>query len=186
VPAEHQCLTPVILATQDAEIRRIPVGGQQGQIVYKTLSQKPIPKRAGRVVQGESSEFKPQNHKKIKIKKNNSWALVAHACDPSYSGGRDQEDCCSKPAWANSSRDPIWSELFSHSLVITEPNWAAMGDAERTQDRQRVGARCVGHLGGAAQPSLLYSLHLLCFFSLSLLFKALLLYNSLKPCFPIL
>jgi hypothetical protein len=24
---------------------------------------------------------------------------VAHACNPSYSGGRDQEDCSSKPAW---------------------------------------------------------------------------------------
>jgi hypothetical protein len=33
--------------------------------------------------------------------------LVAHACNPSYSGGRDQEDRGLKPAWANSSRDPI-------------------------------------------------------------------------------
>jgi hypothetical protein len=32
---------------------------------------------------------------------------VAHACNPSYSGGRDQEDCSLKPAWANSSQDPI-------------------------------------------------------------------------------
>jgi hypothetical protein len=28
---------------------------------------------------------------------------VAHACNPSYSGGRAQEDHSSKPAWANSS-----------------------------------------------------------------------------------
>jgi hypothetical protein len=28
---------------------------------------------------------------------------VGHACNPSYSGGRDQENCCSKSAWANSS-----------------------------------------------------------------------------------
>jgi hypothetical protein len=28
--------------------------------------------------------------------------LVTYACNPSYSGGRDQEDCGSKPAWANS------------------------------------------------------------------------------------
>jgi hypothetical protein len=33
---------------------------------------------------------------------------VAHACNPSYSGGRDQEDHRSKPAQANSSGDPIW------------------------------------------------------------------------------
>jgi hypothetical protein len=32
---------------------------------------------------------------------------VAPAYNPSYSGGRDQEDHDSKPAWANSSRDPI-------------------------------------------------------------------------------
>jgi hypothetical protein len=27
-----------------------------------------------------------------------SWALVAHACNPSYSGGRNQEDFGSKAA----------------------------------------------------------------------------------------
>jgi hypothetical protein len=32
-----------------------------------------------------------------------SWVLVAHAYNPSYSGGRDQE----KLAWTNSSWDPI-------------------------------------------------------------------------------
>jgi hypothetical protein len=35
------------------------------------------------------------------------WALVAHSCNPSYSGGRDQEDHRSKPVWANSLQDPI-------------------------------------------------------------------------------
>jgi hypothetical protein len=34
-------------------------------------------------------------------------ALVAHACNPSYSGGRDEEVHGSKPARANSLRDPI-------------------------------------------------------------------------------
>jgi hypothetical protein len=34
-------------------------------------------------------------------------ALVAHACNPSYSGGRDQEDQSLKAAPANSSWDPI-------------------------------------------------------------------------------
>jgi SET domain-containing protein len=32
---------------------------------------------------------------------------VAHACNPSYSGGRDQEDHSSKQALANSSQDRI-------------------------------------------------------------------------------
>jgi hypothetical protein len=32
---------------------------------------------------------------------------MAHTCNPSYSGGRDQEDHVSKPALANSLQDPI-------------------------------------------------------------------------------
>jgi hypothetical protein len=36
-----------------------------------------------------------------------SQVPVAHPCNSSYSGGRDQEDHSSKPAQANSSRDPI-------------------------------------------------------------------------------
>jgi hypothetical protein len=36
-----------------------------------------------------------------------SLVLVAHACNPSYSGGRDQEDQGSKPAGANSLQDPV-------------------------------------------------------------------------------
>jgi hypothetical protein len=36
------------------------------------------------------------------------WVLVAHICNPSYSGGRDQ-----KAAWANSSRDPILKKPFT-------------------------------------------------------------------------
>jgi hypothetical protein len=35
-------------------------------------------------------------------------ALVAHTCNPSYSGGSDQKDHCLKPAQANSSQNPIW------------------------------------------------------------------------------
>jgi hypothetical protein len=42
-----------------------------------------------------------------------SWALVAHTCDPSYSGGRNQEDRGSKPAWANSSARPYLKKSFT-------------------------------------------------------------------------
>jgi hypothetical protein len=41
------------------------------------------------------------------IKNSFVQALVAHACNPSYFGDRDQEDRGSRPAWANSLRDPI-------------------------------------------------------------------------------
>jgi hypothetical protein len=34
----------------------------------------------------------------VRIKVMFCWALVAHACHPSYSGGRDQGDHSSKPA----------------------------------------------------------------------------------------
>jgi hypothetical protein len=49
-----------------------------------------------------------------------SWALVAHACNPSYSGGKDQEDQGSKPTQANSSQD------HNSKNPITK-NWASVG-----------------------------------------------------------
>jgi hypothetical protein len=37
-----------------------------------------------------------------------------HACNPSYSGGREQEDHGLKPTWANSSQDPISKTLHKN------------------------------------------------------------------------
>jgi hypothetical protein len=57
-------LTPRILATQEAEIKRIEIPSQPRQTVQETLSQKnPSQKRAGEVAQGIGSEFKFQHHK---------------------------------------------------------------------------------------------------------------------------
>jgi hypothetical protein len=61
VAKEEICwwLTPTILATQEAAIRRIVVWSQPGQIVRKTLSQKNLSqKRAGGMSQGVGPEFK--------------------------------------------------------------------------------------------------------------------------------
>jgi hypothetical protein len=56
----------VILATQEAEIRRIIVQSQPRQIVHETLfgEKKKITKRAGGVAQDIGHEFKPQHHQK--------------------------------------------------------------------------------------------------------------------------
>jgi hypothetical protein len=54
----RQWLTPVILATQEAEIRRMYLSGQ---IVPETLSQKnPSQKRVDGMAQGIGPEFKSQ------------------------------------------------------------------------------------------------------------------------------
>jgi hypothetical protein len=60
VLAGHQWLTSVILANQQAEIRRVMGQSQPGQIVLETYL-----KRAG-VARGVGSEFKPQYGKKKK------------------------------------------------------------------------------------------------------------------------
>jgi hypothetical protein len=46
-----------------------------------------------------------------------SQVLVAHACNPNYPGGRDQEDHHSRSALANSSKDPI------SKISNTKQNW---------------------------------------------------------------
>jgi hypothetical protein len=56
---------PVILATQEEEIRRITIQCQPRQIVCRTLSQKnPSQKRDGGAAQGVDLKFKPQYCKK--------------------------------------------------------------------------------------------------------------------------
>jgi hypothetical protein len=64
---ENRCpwLTPVILTTQEAGIRRNAVQSPPEQIVRETLSRKnPSQKKAGGVAQGVGTEFKFQYHKK--------------------------------------------------------------------------------------------------------------------------
>jgi hypothetical protein len=49
--------------------------------------------------------------------------LVVHACNLSYSGGRDQkEDRSLKPTWANSSVRP-YLEKIHHKKTKTKNSW---------------------------------------------------------------
>jgi hypothetical protein len=43
---------------------------------------------------------------------------VAHACNPSYLVGRDQEDRNSKPAWANLLKDPILKKTYHEKGLV--------------------------------------------------------------------
>jgi hypothetical protein len=46
------------------------------------------------------------------------WAPVAHTCNPSYTGGRDQDAHSSKPAWVNSLQDPILKKTYHKKLLV--------------------------------------------------------------------
>jgi hypothetical protein len=65
---------PVILATQEAEIRTISVQSQPLHILGETLSQKYLSqKRDGGVAQGVSPKFKSQYHKKKSLRPELKW-----------------------------------------------------------------------------------------------------------------
>jgi hypothetical protein len=78
----------------------------------------------------ELFSLRDAGHCRLKIKP--KPGPVAHACNPSYSGGRDQEDLGFKPAWANSSRKYLtqkglveWlkvSTLTSNTSTIKKKN----------------------------------------------------------------
>jgi hypothetical protein len=84
----HQWLTPVIPATQQAEIRSIAVQGQPwANSSGDPISKNPMQERAGRVAQGESPVFKPQSHKKKKKKKKRREACLAEFAGTGPSAG---------------------------------------------------------------------------------------------------
>jgi hypothetical protein len=98
----------VILATQEAENRRIMVQSHPGEIVLKTLSQKhSTQKRAGGVVQGVDSESKPQYHKKN--------SLLEHKWIQPIAQGR----CWTLRAQPNTSCFWIQSHFLTNPSALT-------------------------------------------------------------------
>jgi hypothetical protein len=68
---------------------------------------------------------------------NSSWVLVAHACNPSYSGGRDQEDHSSKSAQANSSQDPILKTLITKKGLVEWLQVKALSSSPSTTKKKK-------------------------------------------------
>jgi hypothetical protein len=70
------------------------------------------------------------------------WGPVAQAYNPSFSGGRDQEDQGSKPAWENSSQNPI-SKNTHHKKGLAEwlKVWALSANPSTTK-KERVESFC--------------------------------------------
>jgi hypothetical protein len=61
---------------------------------------------------------------------------VAHACNPSYLGVRDQEDRGSKPALANSSRDPVLKKPITKKGLVEWLKLEALSSNPRTAKKQ--------------------------------------------------
>jgi hypothetical protein len=76
--ARCQWLTPIILATQEAEIRRILVQSQAGQIVQDPVLKKPITKKVWWNDSRCDLEFKPQYHKKKRKEKKKIHMIISH------------------------------------------------------------------------------------------------------------
>jgi hypothetical protein len=65
-------------------------------------------------------------------------APVVHTCNPSYSGGRDQEDHVSKPAQANSSQDLFLGNVDSnmYGYIFRDERQIMDGWMDRWIDRR--------------------------------------------------
>jgi hypothetical protein len=87
--SENACShwAPVILATQEAEIRRIMVQSQPRQMVLETLSRKNLHKNnVGGLAQEEGPEFKPQCHRKRRKRKRKSMFFIISHLIPQPTG----------------------------------------------------------------------------------------------------
>jgi hypothetical protein len=61
---------------------------------------------------------------------------VAHACNPSYSGGRDQEDLSSKPAQGNSSVRPYLEKTHHKKGLVEWLKVKALSSSPSTENKK--------------------------------------------------
>jgi hypothetical protein len=62
---------------------------------------------------------------------------VAHACNHSYSGGRDQEDCDSEPAQANISVRPYLKKPFAKIGLVEFLKVKALSSSPSTKKKKK-------------------------------------------------
>jgi hypothetical protein len=65
---------------------------------------------------------------------------VDHACNPSYSGGRDQEDRSSKPARAKTSEDPILKTPNTKKVLVEWLKVKALNSNPSTARKKKKGS----------------------------------------------
>jgi hypothetical protein len=63
---------------------------------------------------------------------------MAHACNPSFSGGRDQEDHSLKPTWANSSTRPYLKKPFTKIGLVKWLKVKALSSSSSTAKKKTV------------------------------------------------
>jgi hypothetical protein len=67
---------------------------------------------------------------------NSNGGKGAYACNPNYSGGRDQEDLGSKPAWANNSQDTISKNSSQKKGWWSGSRYKALSSSPTTEKKE--------------------------------------------------
>jgi hypothetical protein len=65
------------------------------------------------------------------------WVPVAHACNPSFSGGRDQEDRSLKPAQVNISMRPYLEKPFTKIGLVEWLKVKALSSSSSTSKKKK-------------------------------------------------
>jgi uncharacterized membrane protein YoaT (DUF817 family) len=63
---------------------------------------------------------------------------VAHICNPGYLGGRDEEDCGSRPAWANSSGRSYPEKPFTKIGLVEWLKMKALSSSPSTTKKKKI------------------------------------------------